>query len=92
MAARSHLEGLWSAELVGDRATASIGVLVFEPVRVSQDGYEIRGEAEVLDHVRAVVGAVPVAAADAVLFVEIAEYLLWAEHQNADVGAAIARA
>lgn len=40
MAARSHLEGLWSAELVGGRAMASIGVLVFEPVRVSQDGYE----------------------------------------------------
>ncbi|MCY4467260.1 MAG: hypothetical protein OXC08_00950 [Thiotrichales bacterium] len=40
MAARNHLEGLWSAELVGDRAMASIGVLVFEPVRVSQNGYE----------------------------------------------------
>ena len=40
MAARSHLEGLWSAELVGGRAMASIGVVVFEPVRVSQDGSE----------------------------------------------------
>ena len=40
MAVRSHLEGLWSAELIGDRAVVSIGVLVFEPVRVSQDGHE----------------------------------------------------
>ena len=40
MAARSHLEGLWSAELIGERASASIGVVAFEPVRVSQDGYE----------------------------------------------------
>ena len=40
MAVRSHLEGLWSAELIGDRAIASIGVLVFEPVRLSKDGHE----------------------------------------------------
>ena len=40
MAVRSHLEGLWSAELIGEQAIASIGVLVFEPVRVSQDGHE----------------------------------------------------
>ncbi|MDD9983370.1 MAG: hypothetical protein OXU81_18785 [Gammaproteobacteria bacterium] len=40
MAVRSHLEGLWSAELIGSQATVSIGVLVFEPVRVSQDGHE----------------------------------------------------
>lgn len=40
MAVRSHLEGLWSAELIAGRAIASIGVLVFEPVRLSQDGYE----------------------------------------------------
>ena len=40
MAVRSHLEGLWSAELIGDRTIASIGVLVFEPVRVLQDGHE----------------------------------------------------
>ena len=40
MAARSNLEGLWSAELVGGRAMTSIGVVVFEPVRVSQDGSE----------------------------------------------------
>ena len=40
MAVRSHLEGLWSAELIGDQAILSIGVLVFEPVRVSQDGHE----------------------------------------------------
>ena len=40
MAVRSHLEGLWSVELIGNRAIVSIGVLVFEPVRVSQDGRE----------------------------------------------------
>ena len=40
MAVRSHLEGLWSAELIGDPAIVSIGILVFEPVRVSQDGHE----------------------------------------------------
>lgn len=40
MAVRSHLEGLWSAELIGDPAIESIGVLVFEPVRASQDGRE----------------------------------------------------
>ena len=40
MAVRSHLEGLWSAELLGDRTIVSIGVLVFEPVRISQDRRE----------------------------------------------------
>ena len=40
MAVRSRLEGLWSAELITGRAIASIGVLVFEPVRLSQDGCE----------------------------------------------------
>ena len=36
MAVRSHLEGLWSAELIGSHAIIGIGVLIFEPVRVSQ--------------------------------------------------------
>ena len=40
MAVRSHLEGLWSAELIGSHAITGIGVLMFEPVRVSQDGHE----------------------------------------------------
>ena len=40
MAVRSHLEGLWSAELIGDRTIVSIGVLVFEPQRISQDRHE----------------------------------------------------
>ena len=40
MAVRSALEGLWSAELIGSHAIESIGVLVFEPVRASQGGYE----------------------------------------------------
>ena len=40
MAVRSHLEGLWSADLIGDRTIVSIGVVVFEPVRISQDGHE----------------------------------------------------
>ena len=40
MAVRSHLEGLWSAELIGSHAITGIGVLVFEPVRVLQDGHE----------------------------------------------------
>ena len=40
MAVRSHLEGLWSAELIGSHAITGIGVLMFEPVRVSQVGYE----------------------------------------------------
>ena len=40
MAVRSHLEGLWSAEPIGDPAIESIGVLVFEPVRASRDGRE----------------------------------------------------
>ena len=40
MAVRSHLEGLWSAELIGDPDIMNIGVLVFEPVRVTQDGRE----------------------------------------------------
>ena len=40
MAVRSHLEGLWSAELIGSHAITGIGVLMFEPVRVSQAGYE----------------------------------------------------
>ena len=37
---RSDLEGLWSAELTGNHASTSIGILVFEPLRVSQGGYE----------------------------------------------------
>ena len=40
MAARSRLEGLWSAELISGRGATDLGVLVFEPVRVSQDGGE----------------------------------------------------
>ena len=40
MAVRSHLEGLWSAELIGSHAITGIGVLNFQPVRVSQGGYE----------------------------------------------------
>lgn len=40
MTVRSHLEGLWSVELIGGQAIVSIGVVVFEPVRVSQDGHE----------------------------------------------------
>ena len=40
MAVRSALEGLWSAELTGDREAAGIGILVFEPLRVLQGGYE----------------------------------------------------
>ena len=36
----SDLEGLWSAELTGDREAAGIGILVFEPLRVLQGGYE----------------------------------------------------
>ena len=40
MVARRHLEGLWSAELTDGRTAASIGVLVFEPVRVTQGGGE----------------------------------------------------
>ena len=40
MAARSHLKGLWSAELIGRHETAGIGILVFEPVRAAQGVYE----------------------------------------------------
>ena len=40
MAVRSHLEGLWSAELIGNHAITGFGVLMFEPVRVSQGGCE----------------------------------------------------
>ena len=40
MAVRSHLEGLWSAELIGNHAITGIGVLIFEPVQISQVGYE----------------------------------------------------
>ena len=40
MAVRSHLEGLWSAELIGNHAITGFGVLMFEPVRISQGGYE----------------------------------------------------
>ena len=40
MPVRSDLEGLWSAELTGDREAAGIGILVFEPLRVLQGGYE----------------------------------------------------
>ena len=40
MVVRSDLEGLWSAELIGAPEIANIGVLVFEPVRVTQDGRE----------------------------------------------------
>ena len=37
---RSDLEGLWSAELTGGREVIGIGILVFEPLRVLQDGDE----------------------------------------------------
>lgn len=40
MAVRSHLEGLWSAELIGSRGGVGVGILVFEPVRVSPHGRE----------------------------------------------------
>ena len=40
MAVRPQLEGLWSAELIGSHEVVSIGILVFEPVRVSQGVYE----------------------------------------------------
>lgn len=40
MAVRSHLEGLWSAELIGSQADSGIGVLIFEPARISKVGYE----------------------------------------------------
>ena len=40
MAVRSAVKGLWSAELTGDREAAGIGIVVFEPLRVLQGGYE----------------------------------------------------
>ena len=40
MAVRPQLEGLWSAELIGNRESTGIGIVVFEPVRVAQGGVE----------------------------------------------------
>ena len=40
MPVRRQLEGLWSAELLGNHGITNIGILMFEPVRVSQDFYE----------------------------------------------------
>ena len=36
----TQLEGLWSVELIGNHGITDIGILVFEPVRFSQDFYE----------------------------------------------------
>ena len=40
MAVRPQLEGLWSAELIGNHEFAGIGVVVLEPVRISRGVYE----------------------------------------------------
>ena len=40
MAVHPQLEGLWSAELIGNHESTGIGIVVFEPVRVAQGGFE----------------------------------------------------